>query len=378
MNENVSRLSQLIRDRQADIIDEWKTAAARLPRAQHLDEPLLLDHMPQMLEELSTALIHSQNRSIIEMSAHKSAKQHGEVRYQLGFDVEEVIAEFGLLRDTVQRFAETSSINISGEVNRTVNRVIDKAIAVSLETYVQQQTQEVKRKRQEYLSFIVHDLKTPISAIVTAAHVIDRKFGGEKPADPVMGKMINILRRNAFRLNQRVLEIINEESRLQALTADSHQLPLERRDIDLWPIVERLKNDCQSIADAQRNTMRNEVSVELRLYADPDLVVEVLQNLLSNALKYTTDGEISIGGEENSTSTVCWIKDTGIGIPPEQLQRIFQKGTVDPTIPGSTGLGLAVVEKVMRLHGGNVSVDSTPGAGTTFRVEFPKRESEAA
>ena len=300
------------------------------------------------------------------------------MRYQLGFDVEEVIAEFGLLRDIIQQFAEAKAVNIASEVNRAINRVIDKAVAVSIETYVRQQADEVERKRQEYLSFIVHDLKTPISAMATATYVIDHELGEHNPSDVVLGKMLSILRRNASQLNKRVVEIINEQSRLQALTADSPDLSLERRDIDLWPIVARLKHDCQSIADAQRNTIRNEVPPELRLYADPDLVVELLQNLLSNALKYTTDGEILIGGEEHATSTVCWINDTGIGIPPEQIKNIFQKRTADPNIPGSTGLGLAVVDKVMQLHGGKVSVDSTPGAGASFRVEFPKRERDAA
>jgi len=378
MNDNLSLLATLIRERKTEIIDRWKGVARKLPRAQHLAEPLLLDHMPQTLDELCTALTKAENLSVVQISAHKSAKEHGAVRYQLGFDVEEVIAEFGLLRDIIQQFAEAEGVNIASAVNRTVNRVIDKAVAVSIETYVGQQAESVDRKRQEYLSFIVHDLKTPISAIATATYVIEQKLVEHNPSDPVLGKMVGILHRNASRLNKRVLEIINEESSLQALTADAHGLPLERRDIDLWPIVERLKHDCQSIADAQRNSFRNEVAPELRLYADPDLVVEVLQNLLSNALKYTTDGEITIGGEENATSTVCWINDTGIGIPPEQLNTIFQKGTADPNIPGSTGLGLAVVDKVMQLHGGRVSVDTTPGAGTTFRVEFPKRESEAA
>jgi signal transduction histidine kinase len=378
MNGHLGGLSKLLHERQAEIIDQWKAAVRKLPRAQHLAEPVLLDHMPQMLAELSSALIHAQNRSIVEMRAQKSPKEHGADRYQLGFDVEEVIAEFGLLRDIIQQFAEAAGVNISGEVNRTVNRVIDKAVAVSIETYVRQQAEEVERKRQEYLSFVVHDLKTPISAMATATYVIDQKFSGEKGTDPILGKMISILRRNASQLNTRVLEIINEDSRLQALSADSHDLPLERRDIDLWPIVERLKHDCQSIAEARRNTIRNDVPVELRIYADPDLVVEVLQNLLSNALKYTTSGEIVIGGAENSTSTVCWIDDTGIGIPPEQLQGIFQKGTADPNTPGSTGLGLAIVDKVMQLHGGKVSVESALGAGASFRVEFPKRESEAA
>jgi len=130
MNENLNRLSTLIQQRQKEISDRWKATARKLPRTERLDEPLLLDHMPQMLRELSEALTDAQTHSVLEVRAHYSAKEHGAIRFQLGFDVEEVVAEFGLLRDVIQEFAEESGVNISGEVNRTVNRIIDKAIAV--------------------------------------------------------------------------------------------------------------------------------------------------------------------------------------------------------------------------------------------------------
>jgi len=331
--------------------------------------------MPQMLNELSSALTEAESLSILEMRAQKSAVEHGAVRFKLGFDVEEVIAEFGLLRDVIQQFAEASRVNISDGVNLTVNRVIDKAIAVSLQTYVRQQAEEVQRKRKEYLSFVVHDLKTPISAMATATYVIEQKLD----ADPtVVKKMVEILRRNVAQLNNRVLEIINEESRLQALTADESTLQLELREIDLWPIAERLKEDCQSIADSRHNSIRNDVPFDLRIYGDPDLLREAFQNLLSNALKYTADGEITIVATEDEDSTVCWFADTGVGIAPDRLDRIFQKGTLDPQMAESTGLGLAIVQKVMQLHGGAISVESAPGAGSTFRLQFPKRQSKAA
>jgi two-component system, OmpR family, phosphate regulon sensor histidine kinase PhoR len=371
MSDHLSRLATLVEERQDQIIDQWKVAVRKLPRAQHLTDPLLLDHMPQILDELSSTLIEAQSLSIIEMRAHKSAKEHGAIRFQLGFDVEEVIAEFGLLRDVVQQFAEAAGVNISGELNRTVNRIIDKAIASSLETYVRQQAEEVERRRQEYLSFIVHDLKTPIAALTTATSVIDQRLGAERQPS-VVSKMVDIIRRNATRLNDRVMEILNEESRWQALTTDEPELQLDVREVDLWPIVERLKHDCQPIADAGRNTIRNDVPHELRIHADPDLLLDVLQNLLSNALKYTTNGEINIGGVENSDSVLCWITDTGRGIPPERLDGIFEKRTADPNVSESTGLGLAIVQKVVQLHAGTISVESAPGAGTTFRIEFPK------
>jgi two-component system, OmpR family, phosphate regulon sensor histidine kinase PhoR len=377
MNEYLSQLATLIVERQHQIIDQWKTAACKLPGAQKLDEPLLLDHMPQMLQELSSALIEAQSLSILEMRAHKSAVQHGAVRFQLGFDVEEVIAEFGLLRDVIQEFAEVSGVNISGGVNITVNRVIDKAIAVSVQTYVRQQAEQIQRKRQEYLSFIVHDLKTPISAMATATHVIDEQLGAESRQSAV-GKMIGVIRRNADHLNNCVMEILKEESRTHALTADALELQLEFRDVDLWPMAEHLKHDCQSIADSRRNTIRNDMPYDLRLRTDSDLLLRVLQNLLSNALKYTRNGEIVIGGAENPDSISCWVNDTGAGIPRERLDEIFRKGTADPNVAESTGLGLAIVDKAVQMLGGTVYVESAPGNGSSFRIELPKWRNRAA
>src|ERR1041385_808306 len=307
-SKHLNRLATLIAEKQRQIIEEWKVLACKLPGAQHLDEPLLLDHLPQLLHELSSSLTEAQSVSLLEMRAHDSAKEHGAVRFKLGFDIEQVIAEFGLLRDVIQQFAEASGVDISGEVNRTVNRVIDKAIAGSVQMYVQQQAGEVERKRREYLSFLVHDLKTPIAAIATATHVIDQQLASEPRPYVVTAKMVEILRCNTSGLNNRVMEIINEESRLLALATEADPLPLELNNIDLWPIVERLKDDCQSIAESQGNTIRNDVPDGLRICADPDLLIDLLQNLLSNALKYTKNGEIVIEGTENVDSVVVLVR----------------------------------------------------------------------
>jgi two-component system phosphate regulon sensor histidine kinase PhoR len=301
----------------------------------------------------------------------RSAQEHGAVRFRLGFDIEQVIAEFGLLRDVIQQFAELNYVNISGEVNRTVNRVIDKAIASSLKTYVQQQTDEVERKRQEHLSFIVHDLKTPISAMATATHVLGEVLKELQPP-AVTNKMLEILGRNATELSNRVLKIINEETHLQALSAETAEIRLDFREIDLWPIVETLKNDRQLLASSRGNTIRNEVPQDLRLCADSELLMELLKNLLSNALKYTDNGEVIFGATRQPNSTICWVRDTGMGIAPERINHIFDKRVGDSKVPDSTGLGLNIVAKVMQLHGGKVHVESTPGAGSTFRMEFFK------
>jgi signal transduction histidine kinase len=189
--------------------------------------------------------------------------------------------------------------------------------------------------------------------------------------------MLDILRRNATGLSKRVMQIINEESHLRALTAEAAVAQLDFREIDLWPVVERLKHERHLIASSRGNIIRNEVPPDLRICADSELLLELLQNLLSNALKYTANGEITFGGAEGPDSVICWVGDSGVGIAPERINDIFDEGTGDPNVPESTGLGLSVVAKVMRLHGGKVSVESTPGAGSIFRMAFPKKPCKA-
>jgi two-component system, OmpR family, phosphate regulon sensor histidine kinase PhoR len=374
MNPHLNSLSMVILRDKMQIVKQWKEAACKIPALQRLDEPVLTDHLPNFLEELASALEAAQSVSIIEMKAHRSAIEHGAIRFKLGFDVQHVIAEFGILRDVLQQFAETRGVDISGEVNRTVNRVVDKGIADSLQTYVTQQADEIERKRQEYLSFVIHDLKTPISAMATATNIIDQKLSSEIDRFPVTAKMLDLLRRNAVQLNERVMGILDEESRIHSLTSEGPELLLDIKYIDLWPIVERLKNDCHSIAISRRDVIRNDVPTDLQVPADPDLLLELLQNLLSNALKYTANGEIVIAGTETADSVVCSVSDTGVGIAPDRIDRIFEKRTGDPNVPQSTGLGLAIVEKIMKRHGGTISVKSRLGQGTTFEMKFFKPE----
>jgi signal transduction histidine kinase len=101
--------------------------------------------------------------------------------------------------------------------------------------------------------------------------------------------------------------------------------------------------------------------------ADALLMTQVFQNLLSNAIKYTEEGHILVGAEKEPDGTVrCWVNDTGSGIPPERLGKIFEKLESDPEWKGGLGLGLAIVKQIVAAHGGQVFVESELGRGSTF------------
>jgi signal transduction histidine kinase len=114
---------------------------------------------------------------------------------------------------------------------------------------------------------------------------------------------------------------------------------------------------------------------------DPDRVSEVLGNLLSNAFKFTERGgtvELLAGSSEDAVQFI--VRDTGVGIPPQQLQHVFEKfyqaDNQDAASHGGTGLGLAIARQIVQAHGGTISVESTVSLGTTFQIVLPIRSGQ--
>jgi signal transduction histidine kinase len=99
----------------------------------------------------------------------------------------------------------------------------------------------------------------------------------------------------------------------------------------------------------------------------------VFQNLISNAIDYTPNGEVVIGAREaeESDAVECWVSDNGAGIPADRLEKVFDKLETDPEKKGGMGLGLAIVKQFVEAHGGEVSVESEVGRGSTFRFTIP-------
>ncbi|MCE9527135.1 MAG: HAMP domain-containing histidine kinase, partial [Planctomycetales bacterium] len=149
---------------------------------------------------------------------------------------------------------------------------------------------------------------------------------------------------------------------------------LQRRVIDLWPLVESLIHDLHPVAGTSSTQLVNNVPEDLVVYADADLLRRILQNLIANAIKYTPRGEVIISARELDTEgeVECSVSDNGTGIPADLLDKVFDKGETDPESTGGAGLGLAIVKTFTEAHGGSVTVESQEGIGSTFRFSLPK------
>jgi len=364
----LKRLATLYRKEAQTVLATWRQEVYKLPSAKHLSVPVLNDHIPQLLEELSVAFETRSDVSITEALIEGTPEAHGEQRLEDGFDIVEVVAEYNILRGCLHDVADANGINMAGKAFHILNRVFDGAIGLAVEAYATQQAAGELQRREEYLSFMAHDLRTPLNAISLATSVLEDLV----PKESEGRQMIDVLYRNVQRLQSMVSKVLEESTH-----AKSHiGVKLELRRFDLWALVESMIQDLRPAAGRGNTIFTNTVPTDLVVHADANLVRRIFQNLLGNAMAYTPVGEINVGAQLSDADdrVHCWVRDTGKGIPTHLLSRVFKKGHGDQGRGESSGLGLAIVKMFVEAHGGEVHVESVEGKGCTFRFTLPTTE----
>ena len=372
---DLDKLAVLIRRDREALLSRWRQQVKELPSARKLDVPTLNDHIPELIDELAAELQTKSDQTIPEGLNAGSPPVHGLQRVRDGFDIEEVVAEYNILRGCIHDMAQENGLVLQGKPFRILNRVLDGAIGVAVKTFAAAAALEVQHRREDYLAFLAHDLRTPLSAISMTTNVLERIL----PAPDIGAAQTHLfktLHRNVQQLSELVSNVIEENTKL----LPEHDFRLERRAFDLWPLVESLVQDLDPLAIGNKTRLTNQVPYEMVVYADAGSLRRVFQNVIANAIDYTPGGEVVIGARMLAPegSVECWVSDNGAGIPQERLDKVFDKAETDPGKQGGTGLGLAVVKAYVEAHGGTVSVESKEGAGSTFRFTLPARQIDSA
>jgi two-component system phosphate regulon sensor histidine kinase PhoR len=367
---NLDNLAALIKKEADTLLENWREQVRHLPSARNLTIPALNDHIPGLLGELISALQSKSNQTIPEALAEGTPPAHGLQRLQEAFDLEEVVAEYNILRGAIHDLAEHNGLNLQGEPFHIMNRLFDQSIGLAVQTYATQRALDVQRRREEYLAFVAHDLRTPLNAVALAARVLELTYG-DPSVQVETGAMLKTLGRNVQHLQRLVEKIIEENTSLRTETG----VKLERREFDLWPLVEALIHDLRPVAGTGSTMLMNRVPQSLVVYADASLLRRVFQNLIGNAIRYTPRGEVSIGAREldKEEGVECWVSDNGAGIPEGQVEKVFDELVTDCEKEGGLGLGLAIVKTFIEAHGGIVTVESKLDFGSTFRFTLPTR-----
>jgi signal transduction histidine kinase len=281
--------------------------------------------------------------------------------------------------------AEVLSDDDIGRVSRQFNSMVDqlRVSYTELESRVAEKTAELEkanRHKSEFLAQMSHELRTPLNAVIGFSRALDtqRKFLGslsEKQEEYV---------RDIHASGLHLLALINDLLDLAKIEAG--RMDLHVGVVDVPRLIDMALALVRDRADAQSVQLRAQIAPNVSTWiADERKFKQILLNLLSNAVKFTghdgtVDVDVVLGASEPEKRPELRISvtDTGIGIPPDQVSRLFtafgQLSQSEVTAREGTGLGLALSRRLVELHGGRIWVDSEPGHGSTFCFTLPERE----
>ncbi len=228
--------------------------------------------------------------------------------------------------------------------------------------------QQVDRMKDEFLANTSHELRTPLNGIIGIAEsLIDGATG--RLSEPTATNLFMIAA-SGRRLSHLVDDIL-DFSKLK-----NRQIELNRRAVGMREIVDVVLTLSQPLVSDRDLELKNQVAADLaRVDGDENRLQQIMHNLVGNAIKFTTSGTITVSARQQDQRIVVGVADTGIGIPAEQLGKIFDSfeqvdGSSARQFAG-TGLGLTITRQLVELHGGEISVESKPGEGSTFSFSLP-------
>ena len=226
----------------------------------------------------------------------------------------------------------------------------------------------LEQVRKDFVANVSHELRTPLTAIKGYIEALQEgAFDDQAQRD----QFLDTIRKQTDRLNLIITDL------LLLAKIESGQVPLKQAPLSLAGVIDRTVSLLRRQLEQKRHTVQVHIPEDLPLiFGDEERLAQIFSNLLDNAIKYTPDhGTITITAEAGDDFIVAHVEDTGIGIPLNDLSRIFERFyRVDKARSrelGGTGLGLSIVKHLVEGHGGTITVESLPGRGTKFRVMLP-------
>jgi two-component system phosphate regulon sensor histidine kinase PhoR len=229
----------------------------------------------------------------------------------------------------------------------------------------------LENMRRDFVANVSHEIKTPLTAI---KGYVETLVNQEVDSKGDYERFLGIINKHVNRLDA-IVEDLLSLSRIER-AVDVAESPLEFKETRIGDIIQTAVQVCQSRADAKSISIDRRGELDLKARVDATLIEQAILNLLDNAIKYSENGSVvAIDVERRNGATGIHITDHGCGIAKNHLARLFERFyRVDKARSrqmGGTGLGLAIVKHIVQAHGGQVTVDSKPGRGSTFSVLLP-------
>jgi len=372
----------IVRDA-ALLVERWcERAKAEQPTASRVYHDELRNRLTDFLLAMGRALHQAGDHTPRE---HRNvALEHGEQRWDSGWSISELVHDYQLLQLVlIEHLATELARPLGHREVMAVGVFINDAIAASIAAYVANRDHHVREieragvqalrdtqaRKEAFLAMVTHELRNPVAPILNAAEALTL-MPGDQEKD--RASAVQIIERQARHL-ARILDDLRDLTRISQGT-----LTLRRETVDVRDIVVQAVQTVMPLMRDRSHRLHTSVDDQpLLVDGDPVRLVQVVVNLLTNAAKYTpSPGTVQIVVQAAGESVLISVRDTGPGIAPEMIDRVFDMYTrgKDATeqSPDGLGIGLALVKACVELHGGAIIVASGPREGTVFTVTLPR------
>ena len=367
------RLAEALRQRHEAVIQAWEAAVLQtLPAADALTLKQLRNSLPMLLREIADALGADSPEAVKELA--EGSKEHGKSRFHDHYNVRELVIEYRLLRRVIiEQVSEALGERLDERQNVALNMAVDTAVQsglIAFTEYQRQQIQAAAEVQSKYLSFLSHDLRNHLNHATLVLQLLSQRLK-EVPNCQDSVEDVESIQRSIFQTTAGMDRLLQAE-RLRHAHAEPKIAPVDLRQL-LSNVAQLLSNE----ATVKGLKLEIDVPEGSVVESDKELLTLGLQNLLGNAVKYSSRGTVTLAArhmpEHDKTAWALSVSDEGPGIGPENLGRLFEAFTRGDTHGQSgVGLGLSIASQATKVLGGKLEVDSKLGIGSTFRMLLPR------
>ncbi|HID90153.1 MAG TPA: HAMP domain-containing protein [Anaerolineales bacterium] len=274
------------------------------------------------------------------------------------------------VQTTAPQEIDQDEVSVLQNVAYQIAIALENARAYALEREAAKRLRELDRSKRRFLANMSHELRTPLTNIIGFTRLLLKGIDG--PLTEQQRQDLEIIYHNS----QHLLGLINDLLDLSQIEAGL--MELQFREVDLAELIRSVMATTSALVRGKKVTLREEIAPDLPLVrADPARIRQVLLRLMANAAKYTDQGRITVRAWASNGQVLVSVSDTGVGIPPEDLERIFERfeqgGTENGHLTNGAGLGLSLSKEFVEMHGGRIWVESRVGKGSTFTFSLPLR-----
>jgi signal transduction histidine kinase len=361
-------LFEVLAARRSDVMLLWTTQVRNTLAPEDTSAIELTNHIPRFLDEIVAALTLDAGLPSGSPTAPvetNTAAGHGAQRLRLGFSLDAIIREYGLLRDAIVEVARHSLVELTFRELQIVFDCIIGGIAHAVSEYTRRRDAEFTRQANEHFAFVAHELRNPLSAATMAFQLL--KAQGHFPT----GRPTSALERGL----RRTSELIDQTLQTARATAG---IDLRREATTLSALIDDAVLGALPEAESKAITIRVAIAQDATMSLDVRLVRSALVNLVLNGVKYThKQSTIELRAGITEGKVLIEVEDCCGGIAPETIEKAFAPFMRFDKSQKGFGLGLAIARQAAEAHGGTIYVKNLPGKGCVFLLELPVATPEA-